>query len=112
MAKKKQVIIKQNGKVMDRQKHQSTKKTANDNLYQSEQAATVQEADNNDQEIPAIARPKQTNIKQSKKQDGRFRSLRVLLIAIGSAIVIGSVLSYVMFQIFVNVDGNQGHNLV
>ncbi|RDW21660.1 SPOR domain-containing protein [Oceanobacillus chungangensis] len=108
MAKKKKVIIKQNGKVINQQKHQSIRKLADTNFYQGEQAATVQESeqDNVDEEVQTFASLKQPKMQQGKKT-GRFRSLRTLLIAIGSAIIIGSVLSYVMFQIFVIVDGNQ-----
>ncbi|RDW19317.1 hypothetical protein CWR48_09760 [Oceanobacillus arenosus] len=109
MAKKKQLIIKQNGKVINRNKHQSAHNAVNTNFYQSEHAATVQESDREgDKEIPTFTTHKQTNIKQIEKQNGQSRSIRKLLIAIGSAIIIGSVLSFVMFQIFVNVDGNQG----
>lgn len=97
---KRPIIIKQNGKVT------KIDETVNNiDSTSNETAATLQES--NEEDEPVLkANPKLQKIAGSKKMKKYrpYSRYKPVIIAISSAIVIGCVLSIIMFQVFVNVE--------
>lgn len=92
---KKPIIVRENGKKL-KQKNISNVQTVH-----AEQAATLQES--NEDPIPVFARSSDTDIKRPEK-DSKFSYFKPIIIAILSAIVIGSILGFIMLRMFVGIE--------
>ncbi|RKQ17945.1 SPOR domain-containing protein [Oceanobacillus bengalensis] len=106
MDKRKSIIVKQNGKVTKIIEHKAK------NIHTSNQEAAATLKESGDDQIPAYER--KTDLKKVKpfKKSSKFSTFKPIAIAITSAIIIGLVLSVIMFQVFVNVeDGSAGQAL-
>ena len=89
------IIIKENGKRLKIYPDYSLKKES-----ETESAATLESP--KDESIPEYVR--YTNNRPGKNPHRSFKIFQPIIVAILSAIIIGSVLSFVMFQVFVSVE--------
>ncbi|RKQ37917.1 SPOR domain-containing protein [Oceanobacillus halophilus] len=104
MDKKKQIIVKENGKVI-RKYPEKAVQTSN-----QESAATLHESDDD----PVQSFERHTNLSKlpMKKKPSRFNIFKPIIIAASSAILIGAVLSVIMFQVLIDVEsGLSGQSL-
>lgn len=102
---KKMIIVRENGKKL--------KKTKTEKLHtgHAEQAAAAQ--DPNEDPIPIFASPSDFESKKKPGKNNKFSHFKPILIAILSAIGIGSILGFVMIRLFVGIDSEltaQGSN--
>lgn len=94
---KRPIIIKQNGKITEIKEPESNIDSTN-----KETAATLQES--NEKDKPVLERKPTLEKVSVPKKKSSFRMYKPAIIAICSAIIIGCVLSVIMFQVFVNVE--------
>ncbi|WP_156291201.1 SPOR domain-containing protein [Oceanobacillus salinisoli] len=103
MDKNKQIIVKENGKVIrkypDQLLHSSNR----------ESAATLQESD--DDPVQTFER-KMISPEATLKKSSKFTMFKPILIAISSAIAIGLVLSVIMFQVLIDVEDGLANQTV
>ncbi|WP_085991778.1 SPOR domain-containing protein [Oceanobacillus senegalensis] len=97
MDEKNQIIVKENGKVINKYPDQSIQSS---NL---ESAATLQESDEPVQ--PFDRKTDLSNVTLQNKTS-KFKMFKPVIIAIASAILIGSILSVIMFQILIDVESD------
>ncbi|MCR1833965.1 SPOR domain-containing protein [Oceanobacillus caeni] len=98
MDKKKQIIIKENGKVIKQYPKQ------NINSSKRESAATLHESD--DDPIKTFERKSVLTEATPHKKTSKNPLLKSILTAVVSAILIGGILSVIMFQVLIDVkDG-------
>ncbi|WP_068674504.1 SPOR domain-containing protein [Oceanobacillus sp. Castelsardo] len=97
MDKKKQIIIKENGKVIKQYPKQDI------NSSKRESAATLHESDDN----PITTFERKSILAEAKpKKSSKHPLLKPILTAIIAAIFIGAILSVIMFQVLIDVkDG-------
>ncbi|WP_176330243.1 SPOR domain-containing protein [Oceanobacillus rekensis] len=101
MDKNKAVLVEDNGKQL---KYKLNDRT-NQSSANKELAATLDDSDDAEDSVPVITglnKPKKTH---NKKQH-RFHYLKPILIAVTSAIIIGSILGLGMLRLFVDVEGD------
>src|SRR5699024_2269373 len=106
MKNKKPITVRLNGKKANKNKHNQENKSAG---FQSirEQAATIENAD---EPIPTFARKSDnTNPLNKKSKWGAFKPV---VISISAAIFIGSILGFIMLNMFGNINdlSNHGNN--
>lgn len=110
---KKPIIVRQNGKRLNQKYNKSYTNNTNLSEFHRDQAATLHESE--EDSIPVFARPTDTYKKQPKENKGKFSYFKPIIIAILSALAIGTLLGIIMLRMFVGIDSDlsaQGSNLL
>ncbi|WP_077327232.1 SPOR domain-containing protein [Virgibacillus siamensis] len=104
MGKDKPIIVWMNGKKTRMNRNDdSLKKQSDSQLHQKYAAAAFEDTDDEEQ-IPALVRRHDTKDGDSFRPTGKFNVFKPLLIAILSALLIGTVMGVFMLNMFVDID--------
>lgn len=106
MGKDKPIIVWMNGKkTRINRKDNSAEHQTDNKLYKKYAAAAYEDSDDTDQ-IPALVRRHDSGNGQYFQNKRRFGSFKPLIIAIFSALLIGTVMGIFMLNMFVDIDNS------
>lgn len=98
MDKNKAILVERNGEQLKYKLHDKTHSSTTD----KQTAAAVEDSDKS---IPVLTGSSKSKKIFSKKRPGKVQSFKPLVVAVISAIMIGSLLGFFMLRLFVGVEG-------
>lgn len=101
MEKNKAILVEDNGKQLKYKLNDRTNHSA-----EKELAAALEDSDDTEDSVPVITGLNKTKNPLNKKKRHIFYYLKPIIIAVASAIIIGSILGFGMLRLFVNVEGD------